>query len=110
MYKTIKKNILKQKENGADARRKVHSFAMQFSPTVGIDGWKVTNVRPLETLHNALTLKQVRRFLLKLSTGYICNTSAAPSHRRSTPRGASPHTLPENYLAAGGTRAVSISQ
>lgn len=35
--------------------------------TAGSDGWKVPSIRPLETLHNALTLKQMEHFLSHLT-------------------------------------------
>jgi len=40
---------------------------------VGTDGWRVPSIRPLETLHNALTLRQVDNFI-KNVTEIHCKT------------------------------------
>ena len=44
----------------------------------GVEGWKVPSIRPLETLHNALTLKQMEIFLKKVTDATIRTPMSSP--------------------------------
>lgn len=67
-----------------------------------LDGFGVPPIRPLETLHNALSLKQLDGFLEKMATTTIFKTPASsppkyPSTPLLTPAQASHSTLPDKH-------------
>ena len=51
--------------------------------SVGLDGWRVPSIRPLETLHNALTLKQVENLLLRVTEVPFTTPQSSPTNSRA---------------------------
>ena len=49
------------------------------------EGWKVPSIRPLETLHNSLTLRQLENFLIKMTEGSFRTPVPTPPYPPSTP-------------------------
>ena len=50
---------------------------------IGADGFHVPNIQPLETLHNALTLRQVEQFIMNVTDMHcraapLCITPSTP--------------------------------
>lgn len=67
-----------------------------------LEGFGVPPIRPLETLHNALSLKQLDGFLEKMTTTTIFKTPASsppkyPSTPLLTPAQATHSTLPDKH-------------
>ncbi|KAK2149564.1 hypothetical protein LSH36_446g00009 [Paralvinella palmiformis] len=59
----------------------------------GVEGWKVPSIRPLETLHNALTLKQMETFMRAITETAFRTPVSSPCQGTPiclTPRGAAP--------------------
>ncbi len=52
----------------------------------GPEGWKVPSIRPLETLHNSLTLRQMENFLKKVTEVPFRTPVASPPPGYNTPR------------------------
>ncbi|KAK2178605.1 hypothetical protein NP493_538g05039 [Ridgeia piscesae] len=50
---------------------------------IGLDGWRVPSIRPLETLHNALTLKQVENLLLRVTEVPFTTPQSSPTNSRA---------------------------
>ena len=55
------------------------------SSVTGAENWRVPSIRPLETLHNALTLNQMETFLKKMTDNMVCQTPAWSPKAPSTP-------------------------
>ena len=51
----------------------------------GVEGWKVPSIRPLETLHNSLTLSKLEAFLIKMTEGSFRTPVPTPPRYPSTP-------------------------
>ena len=56
-----------------------------WSSVSGAENWRVPSIRPLETLHNALTLNQMETFLKKMTDNMVCQTPAWSPKAPSTP-------------------------
>lgn len=68
-----------------------------------LDGWRVPSIRPLETLHNALTLRQVENFIKNVTELHCQTLVFSPSF--STPVCVTPRSL----LAPPSTLALPIT-
>ena len=52
-----------------------------------VEGWHVPSIRPLETLHNMLTLKQMTNFINQVTAGRASPTpNSSPTREACTPR------------------------
>ena len=76
----------------------------------GPEGWKVPSIRPLETLHNALTLRQMENFLKKLTEPVSRTPISSPPPGNATPGTYTPRMSSHHFPPGQGNKQACIEK